>query len=69
MTTSKEVKTAIRDSLGLPAKPEPVDTVPQEGHICDFPIWSYSKRRSRATVLSRTQTDPALQDSQRALRS
>jgi hypothetical protein len=36
--TTQEVKTAIRESLGLSAKPEPVPTVPQEGHVCDFPI-------------------------------
>ena len=49
--TSQEVKAAIRQSLGLPLKPEPVPTVPQEGHICDFPIWSYSKRRATVTKL------------------
>jgi hypothetical protein len=52
--TSQEVNAAIRDSLGLPAKPEPVPTVPQEGHICDFPIWSYSKRRSTVNLLKIT---------------
>jgi hypothetical protein len=41
--SSQEVNAAIRESLGLPPKPEPQPTVPQEGHICDFPIWSYSK--------------------------
>jgi hypothetical protein len=47
--TSQEVNTAIRQSLGMPAKPEPVSTVPQEGHVCDFPIWSYSKHRAHVT--------------------
>ena len=55
--TSQEVNAAIRDSLGLPAKPEPVPTVPQEGHICDFPIWSYSKRRSTVNLLKITYED------------
>src|SRR5437763_17185517 len=46
MTTNQEINAAIRESLGLPPKPVPVPTVPQEGHICDFPIWSFSKKRS-----------------------
>ena len=54
--TSQEVNAAIRDSLGLPPKPESVSTVPQEGHICDFPIWSYSKRRSTVTLLKISHT-------------
>jgi hypothetical protein len=44
--TSKEVKAVVRQSLGLPAKPEPVPTLPQEGHVCEFPLWSFSKQRS-----------------------
>ena len=47
--TSQEVNAAIRQSLGLSVKPEPVPTVPQEGHVCDFPIWSYSKHRAHVT--------------------
>jgi hypothetical protein len=47
--TTQEVKAAIRQSLGLPVKPEPIPTVPQEGHVCDFPIWSYSKHRAQVT--------------------
>jgi hypothetical protein len=50
--TGQEVNAAIRESLGLPPKPEPQPTVPQEGHICDFPIWSYSKKRSTITKLT-----------------
>jgi len=46
MTTSQEVNAAIRESLGLPTKPEPVSTFPQEGHIMEFPLWSFSKKRS-----------------------
>src|SRR5712692_6708335 len=55
--TSQEVNAAIRESLGLPPKPEPQPTVPQEGHICDFPIWSYSKKRSTITKLTITYED------------
>jgi hypothetical protein len=55
--TRKEVNKQIRQSLGLPPKPEPVPTVPQEGHICDFPIWSYSKKRSTITKLVITYED------------
>ena len=50
--TSQEVNAAIRQSLGLSVKPEPAPTVPQEGHICDFPIWSYFKKRSTITKLT-----------------
>ena len=55
--TSKEVDATIRDSLGLPPKPELMSTIPQEGHICDFPIWSYSKRRSSVALLKITYED------------
>jgi len=49
--TRDEVQKVIRESLGIAVKQEPQLTVPQEGHICDFPIWSYSKRRSTVTHL------------------
>jgi hypothetical protein len=49
--TAEEIKRQIRESLGLPVKPEPQSTVPMEVHVCDFPIWSYSKRRSTVTTL------------------
>jgi hypothetical protein len=55
--TNWEVNAAVRESLGLPPKPEPQPTVPQEGHICDFPIWSYSKKRSTLTKLTITYED------------
>ena len=55
--TNREVNAAVRESLGLPPKPEPQSTVPQEGHICDFPIWSYSKKRSTITKLMITYED------------
>jgi hypothetical protein len=51
MPTSSEVSRLIRESLGIPTKPETQPTMPQEGHVCDFPIWSYSKQRSTLTTL------------------
>ena len=49
--TALEVRRQIRESLGLPSRPEAQPTVPVEGHVCDFPLWSYSKKRSRETEL------------------
>ena len=49
--TTLEVRRQIRESLGLPSRPEAQPTVPVEGHVCDFPLWSYSKKRSRETEL------------------
>src|SRR2546425_10930865 len=49
--TSQEVNAAIRESLGLSAKPEPVSTFPQEGHVCEFPVWAFSKKRSSEKLL------------------
>jgi len=49
--TSDEIKRKIRESLGLPVKPAPVPTVPQEGHAAEFPYWSFSKKRSTVTKL------------------
>jgi hypothetical protein len=54
---SREVNAAIRESLGLPLKREPVRTLPQEGHVCDFPIWSFSKKRSVEKQLHITYDD------------
>jgi len=51
MTTSQEAKAITRQSLGLPPVEEIKPTVPVEAHVCDFPIWSYSKLRSTATLL------------------
>ena len=45
------IREQIRESLGLPAKPEVHPTVPVEGHVCEFPLWSFSKRRSSVTRL------------------
>jgi hypothetical protein len=46
-----EVKQLIRESLGLPPKAPPAPTLPVEGHLCDFPIWSYSRKRTTVTFL------------------
>src|SRR5689334_5299430 len=46
-----EVRTQIRESLGLPVKQIGQVTVPVEGHICDFPLWSYSRKRATITSL------------------
>jgi hypothetical protein len=47
--TAEEIKRQIQESLGLPTKPEPVPTLPQEGHAAEFPYWSFSKKRSTGT--------------------
>src|SRR5436309_15751180 len=49
--TSREVKAITRQSLGLPPLVESKPTVPIEGHVCDFPVWSFSKQRSSLTHL------------------
>jgi hypothetical protein len=41
--TSQEVNAAIRHSLGLPEVVESKPTVSVEGHVCEFPLWSFSK--------------------------
>lgn len=51
MAGSREIARQIRESLGLPPKPTVTPTVPIEGHVTDFPIWSYSKYRSAITKL------------------
>jgi len=38
-----EVQRQIRASLGLPAVPEATPTMPVEGHVCEFPLWAFSK--------------------------
>jgi hypothetical protein len=42
----KDIHRAVRQSLGLPPKAEPTPTLPQEGHVSEFPLWSFSKKRS-----------------------
>src|SRR2546429_4831773 len=49
--TSQEVRQQIRQSLRLLPVEESKPTVPVEGHVCDFPLWSFSKRRSSETRL------------------
>ena len=41
----------------LPAKLEPVSTLPQEGHVCEFPLWAFSKKRSTVKELNITYED------------
>jgi hypothetical protein len=54
--TSQEAKAATRQSLGLPPVEESKPTVPVEGHVCDFPLWSFSKQRSSERELHITYT-------------
>jgi hypothetical protein len=49
--TSQEVKAATRQSLGLPPLEESKPTLPQEGHVAEFPLWSFSKKRNSQTRL------------------
>jgi hypothetical protein len=49
--TTRAVRRQIRESLGLAPLPEAQPTVPVEGHVYDFPLWSYSKKRSGETGL------------------
>ena len=39
MARSQDINKQIRESLGLPAKPEVHPTVPVEGHVCDIPLY------------------------------
>ena len=41
----------MRESLGLAPQPVPTPTLPMEGHLCDFPLWSYSRKRATVTSL------------------
>jgi hypothetical protein len=49
--TGKEANATVRQSLGLPPKPESLPTIPQEGHAAEFPYWSFSKKRASVTQL------------------
>jgi hypothetical protein len=49
MMAPKDIRDEVRESLGLP--PPPPAMVPMEGHVCDFPLWSYSKKRTTVTEL------------------
>ena len=46
-----DVRRQTRESLGLPGLPETQSTVPQEGHVSEWPLWSFSKRQSTVTRL------------------
>src|SRR6266571_680753 len=48
---SADINRQIRASLGMPPKPEVPPSVPVEGHVCEFPLWSFSKRQSTLTHL------------------
>lgn len=47
--SKQEVRQLVRQSLGYP--PDNPRTLPVEGHMCDFPLWSYSKKRAGITSL------------------
>ena len=49
--TPADVRRQIRESLGLPPVPEVKPTVPVEGHVCEFPFWSFSDKRASSTQL------------------
>jgi hypothetical protein len=57
MTTVKEAKAATRQSLGLPPLEEIKPTIPIEGHVSEFPLWSFSKKRSSERELAITYED------------
>jgi hypothetical protein len=44
--TAVDVQRQIRESLRLPPVPEAKPTMPVEGHVCEFPLWAFSKQRS-----------------------
>jgi hypothetical protein len=46
-----EIVRQIRESLGLPPVPEGKPTIPVEGHVCEFPFWSFSKKLSTVKEL------------------
>ena len=53
--TPADIQRQIRESLGLPPVPEPQTTIPIEGHVCEFPLWSFSKKRSTVKELQAKQ--------------
>ena len=46
-----DIQRQIRESLGLPPAPEAKPTIPVEGHVCEFPFWSFSKKLSTVRAL------------------
>jgi hypothetical protein len=57
MDSAQEVRKQIRASLGLPQVEPARAQVPVEGHVCEFPLWSYSKKRAAQTRLHITYDD------------
>jgi hypothetical protein len=55
--TSQEAKAITRQSLGLPPLEEIKRTIPIEGHVSEFPLWSFSKKRSSERELAITYDD------------
>src|SRR5438067_2432030 len=55
--TPADVRRQIRESLGLPPVQESTPTVPVEGHVCDFPLWAFSKKRATVTRVHVTYDD------------
>ena len=51
MQNREDINKQIRASLGLPPVPEAKPTVAVEGHVCEFPLWSFSKKRNVVTRL------------------
>jgi len=49
--TAMEVRRQIRESLSIPNLPEAQPTVPVEGHVCEWPLWAFSKKQSTVTRL------------------
>jgi hypothetical protein len=51
MPREDEIRRQIRESLSLPPVPDVAPQVPMEGHVCEFPLWSSSKKRAGETQL------------------
>jgi len=49
--TARDIRRQIRESLGLALLPEAQATVPVEGHVCEWPLWAFSKQPSTVTRL------------------
>lgn len=49
--TTRAVRRLIWESLGIAPLPEAHPTVPGEGHVAEWPLWSFSKRQSTVTRL------------------
>jgi hypothetical protein len=49
--TVLEVRRQIRESLGLSVQEEGRPTIPMEAHLCEYPIWAYSKQSAAVTSL------------------